>query len=195
MFWGIDRNEWLVLWSGVLGASISASVAATIAVLVLVRSNRHQQELVERQLVEHRREASISREKTAVADVVETANGFLAAAESGLDDIQSQTLAFRSASFRWQMEIDDLNLVLDLIQWANVLGDAAQGRYLAERVPEQKEEFNEWSGVLTESISTVFAFGLTWYRLPSERMAAIKNFKASRAAMEQRIKAISLRTE
>lgn len=47
MFWGIDRPEWFLLWSGILGSVISAGVAALVAASVLVRSNRHQRELAD----------------------------------------------------------------------------------------------------------------------------------------------------
>lgn len=47
MFWGIDRPEWFLLWSGILGAVVSAAVAAWVASRVLVRSNRHQSELAD----------------------------------------------------------------------------------------------------------------------------------------------------
>lgn len=60
MFLGIDRPEWFLLWSGVLGAVLSAGAAAWVAVRVLTRSNRHQRELAEEAAVQ---QALIAREQ------------------------------------------------------------------------------------------------------------------------------------
>ncbi|MFJ7748695.1 hypothetical protein ACIQXM_01915 [Arthrobacter sp. NPDC097144] len=185
--WGIQEGVWVQLWSGTVGAFLAAGVA----VFVLAWSNRHQQKLMDRQITEQRREAALSRESAATAGLVDAANGFLIAADSGRDEIQAQVLAFRSASFRWQMELDDLNLVIDLIGWANVFSSIATGKHTENLQFGESERSKEWAGELTGAIATVFAFSLSWYRMPDEREDAIKTLKESRKKIEKRIADLS----
>lgn len=188
--WGIEEDVWVQLWSGAIGAIPAALLAAWVAVSVLRRSNRYQQELVERQLAVQRQEAALSREKAATADVVAVANGFLSVLDEGPDAVQRQALAFRAACFRWQIEIEDLDLILDLVLWANVLADAANG-HLIEKVTPGSTIENEWRKALTASISSIFAFSLGWYRLPDDRLNTVAGLKKRRGELEEQIKALS----
>lgn len=85
MFWGLDRDAWIGLWSGVIGSIVAAGVGALVALMVVTLSNRHQSALAERallesrqqakaQLEEQRREAGKAREVAAVADFVAAAD-------------------------------------------------------------------------------------------------------------------------
>ena len=58
MLWGIDRDAWISVWSGALGAIpaavLAAAVAAWVAVTVLNRSNLHQRQQADKAAREQR---------------------------------------------------------------------------------------------------------------------------------------------
>ena len=190
MLWGIDRPEWLVLWSGVLGAVISASVAATIAVLVLQRSNRHQQLLVEQQQAMQRAEAALSRERLATADIMSAVGGFRTAAEASLDAIQEQGLAFHAAAFRWHIEVDGVDLVTALLPWSNVMSNAANRQYVA-KTKGDRETAKAWSDLLLEATARMLSFALVWHREPDTREVELKRLAENKNRMEAAMETLS----
>lgn len=64
MFMGIDRDAWISIWAGALGAIpaavISAAVAAWVAVRVLNRSNLQQQRLAARAVAHEKKRAAVA---------------------------------------------------------------------------------------------------------------------------------------
>lgn len=58
MFMGISEGDWLELWSGFIGALVSAVLAALVAVLVVWRTNKHQSGLAKSALAAQREDAA-----------------------------------------------------------------------------------------------------------------------------------------
>lgn len=58
MFMGIDVDGWMQLWNGVIGAALSAVLAALVAVFVVWRTNKHQSSLAETALAAQREDAA-----------------------------------------------------------------------------------------------------------------------------------------
>ncbi|MCC3276410.1 hypothetical protein LJ753_11065 [Arthrobacter sp. zg-Y20] len=179
MFMGIDRDAWISLWAGALGAVpaavMSAAVAAWVAVTVLNRSNAHQRliaadaateqarlskmqleeqkRLSEAQLAEQRDEAERVRRNQVMADLLGSANGFGVAAAVSPDAVDAQRVQFATHTYRWEMEIDDRNSNLELLAWANILWKPA--RYLAQLNEAPAETRSAWTRFLGE-VETAF---------------------------------------
>lgn len=178
MFWGIDREEWLVLWSGVLGAVISASVAATIAVLVLTRSNKHQ-----------RAEAALARERAATADIVAAATAFNTAIGKGADRLGGIHLEFTAAAFRWQMEAKGLDFTFTLLIWSTLFGEVVRKANTASAGSETRKA---WLALLAEAASIFILFCSDWHRLAAkERVKRVRALDKSRVELEARVAALA----
>jgi hypothetical protein len=58
MLWGISAADWLELWSGTIGALVSAVAAALVAWLVVRATNKHQGEIAKAALKAQREDAA-----------------------------------------------------------------------------------------------------------------------------------------
>ena len=154
MLWGIDRDAWIQLWAGLLGAIpaavLSAAVAAWVAVRVLERSNRHQKELAGQQLAEQRNEAGEVRRKVVMADLLGTTSGFTIAAEDGTSAVQAQVVLFETNAHRWSFEVGGRDHLMELLAWNELLWEPAYHLAAFQGVPGTTR--HEWSLFLNETI-------------------------------------------
>lgn len=120
-FGGIDEEVWVQLWSGTLGAVVSAAVAAWVAVAVLKRSNRKQQELVELQLQKQGLQAEQARRNAVLADLLTAANGFMTAAKVSPEAVEEQRLIFETHTYRWELEGRASDNRMEFFKWSAVL--------------------------------------------------------------------------
>lgn len=155
------QDEWLLqLWSGTIGAALSAVLAACVAVGVVWSANKTQRMLAEevkattanqfkeqldqnerhaaeqlalaqRQLVEQRNEASKAREFAAIADLVSlTAVGRDAQRDDAFFLQYEQSVL--AAIARWQLELDESSPMLTEIgEWKLFLVSLARESHLA----------------------------------------------------------------
>lgn len=96
MLWGIDRSEWIQLWSGGVGAFVAALIGGLAALLVVRLTNR-QQGL----------EASKGRQIAAIGELVVALDEMvrIVTGTSPQKDIEPSVNQLQSASARLQMEI------------------------------------------------------------------------------------------
>lgn len=160
-FWGISEGVWVQLWSGTLGAVVSAGVAAWVAVSVLKRSNRTQQDLVVLQLREQRREASEVREKAAVADTIAAAMGLAPACRESRDAVHRETALLRSALVRWRLELGSSKLGAELQRWESTLLGAATNHWV-ELTKGEIGDSDKSFAILSNLTATIAAVGLNW---------------------------------
>lgn len=125
MFMGLDRDVWISMWAGSLGAIpaavISAFVAARVAVTVLNRSTVHQQRLASEQLAEQRGEASRTRERAALADVIFAVEAVLMAAVNSPGGIDDRIAVVQSAMARWRIEVGLSPMQSEIMNWSVLL--------------------------------------------------------------------------
>lgn len=180
MFLGIDRPEWFLLWSGILGAVVSAAVAALVATVVLALSNRHQIKLSEEaaeeqrkivlmQLDEQRSEAARSREQTALAEVLIAVEGLTMEMRS-TEDVRAYVPTLNAAMARWRIELGGGAMEREVMRWPMLL------RRLALKVVFGKESGAGWAdefarlGSAIEQLSSVV---LAWQTADRERRAEL----------------------
>lgn len=184
---GLDGDDWLVLWSGLFAAVLSAGVAVT----VLLFSNQHQQKLVERQLAEQRLEASRARGRSATADFVGTISGFRTAADISVDAVEGQANAFFAAAYRWMLEMDAAPDVLEMLAWGNTLTTLASRAIVDKARAKNSETVDEFKRLelLDDAISELSAFGLRWNWTENDdvRRALWQRLKKERISLEERI--------
>lgn len=200
MLWGIDRDVWISIWSGGLGAIpaavISAVVAAWVAVKVLSRSNEHQQklaseaiaqqkELGERQLDEQRAEAARSREHAAVADVLTSVESLHVVNRSSLEAVSAQVSIFLAAMARWRVEMGKSPMEGELREWSVLLIGAVGGRVAAEELgDEEKEDAGEH---MTDVAAELINVALQWPSASAEtRVLMQKRLAEARARLARR---------
>ncbi|WP_341394049.1 hypothetical protein [Arthrobacter sp. G119Y2] len=189
--WGITEGVWVQLWSGTAGALVSAGVAALVAVVVLRRSNRHQQALVEEQLEVQRNESALAREKAAMTDLIGITNKFISyGVGTDPDLIRGTTVSFTAASFRWALETGDRNHASVLLSCASVLGGA--GVVVSMTKEEEAGEFEALHtavrSILNEMVRLVANFGLGWYLdPPSARSAALEGLQENAERLDQAV--------
>ena len=165
MLWGIDRDAWISVWAGALGAIpaavISAGVAAWVAVTVLNRSNMHQQRLAQDQLAEQRAEAARERERAALAEVIFAAESLFLAANDSAERIRELIPVLQSAMARWRIEEGHAPMQSELMGWSSLLVDAADGRLNAKASgsPEEEEAARER---LTDVAAEIVVVALIW---------------------------------
>jgi hypothetical protein len=210
---GISRGEWIQLWAGLLGAIpaavISAAVAALVAVMVLGRSNRHQHELSERalnvqrdlarlqlkdqkdlndaQLDEQRNEVAKAREKDAIAVVLAETYGFIEAANGSLRDVSQQLLSFRSAAFRWQLELDTTTPRPDLWMWASLLFQASLELVSSRQGAGGNED--EIFPIVSTGVVRLSEFALGWQSNPAARRTTVAAIEELRIDLEAKLAA------
>ena len=184
MLWE-DRDAWISVWAGALGAIpaavLSAAVAAWVAVTVLNRSNKHQKKIAEeaakeqarlsaiqleeqkqlsgRQLAEQRKEAAEVRRNQVMADLVSAANGFELVADKATDAIDAQRALFLTHAHRWTIETQDTKNGVELMLWANLLWTPA--RYLSQLTAAPAETRRAWRAFLGDVQNDFTSSGLT----------------------------------
>lgn len=181
--WGIEEGVWVQLWSGTVGAIVSAGVAALVAILVLTRSSRTQLDLVEKQLTEQRLEASRARARSATAEFVASVSDFRTAAIAGVDAVKNQSHEFVTAAYKWQLEMGTVDEILKLLAWDGTLVGLAL-RVQSDPEGHSDEEDRTWDAVLEEAISVLFAFGLSWNRDVDDRRAVANMLEQHRLRFE-----------
>lgn len=174
MLWGLDRDAWISIWAGTLGAVpaavISAAVAAWVAVTVLNRSNTHQrslaaegvahqEELAAQQLAEQRTEAGRVRAKDVMANLLGAANGFGLAAEKGPDVVDAQLQLFKTSAYRWEFEASDPEHLMELWKWGNVLWKPSW--HLAVVTDAPRSTRSDWNAFLNDATGTFTSVGMT----------------------------------
>lgn len=109
MFWGIDRDVWSLLWSGVLGSFVAAVVGGLVALFVVRLTNAHQTRLS--------REA---REKAAMAELEASATQFVLeyGRKTDTTPVMHQMLA---AAARWRIESANTELGDEIVEWPGFL--------------------------------------------------------------------------
>lgn len=193
--WGIDEGVWIQLWSGVLGAGVSAGVAALVAIFVLRRSNKHQQLLIEQQLATQRASEVRSREKSAMAEILSSTHGFLRAMNEGNDAIAFQSAEFMTNVFRWSLEAADGQQSADsrasttLRMFGNLLSDTASGvRKVVERDGWDSANRSPWGALFADTARAVTDFGMNWYSSESNSKAVLRRFMENADRLHKRMK-------
>lgn len=192
MYWGIDRAEWLLLWSGVLGAVVSAAVAALVATFVLVRSNKHQLKLsleaaetqravALKQLTEQRSEAARSREQAALAEVIVAVEQLVAMSPRPNGEVRSYSMAFKAAMARWRIELASSVMEVELRRWSRILTRKALGVSRAKESG-NSENFRAALNGLEVAASGLMSVVLAWPAADG----------AERAALQERLSALRL---
>lgn len=200
MFLGIDRDAWISIWAGGLGAIpaavISAAVAAWVAVKVLNRSNKHQQklaaeaiahqkELGERQLEEQRAEAARSREHAAVADVLTSVESLHFVNRSSLEAVSAQVSIFMAAIARWRVEMGKSPMERELREWSVLLIGAVGERTAAEELGDEEREGTREH--MTDVAAELINVALQWPSASAEtRVLMQKHLTEARARQERR---------
>ncbi|MDK1360299.1 hypothetical protein QNO00_08475 [Arthrobacter sp. zg-Y1219] len=202
-FWGIERDEWIELWAGLLGAVpaavLSAAVAALVAVFVLGRSNRHQQALVEEQLKVQRNEAALAGEKAAMADLIAITNRFVSyGVGTDPDLIRRATVSFTAASYRWALETGDRNHASVLLSCASVLGGA--GVVVSMTKEDSTGKFEDLHtavrSILNEMVRLVANFGLAWYLDPPiARSAALEGLQKDAERLDEGVHSLVMASD
>lgn len=123
---------WLLqLWSGTIGAAISAVAAAAVAILVVRLSSRHQSRLADLQLKEQRDEATRQRTIFAIADMLAAVNEFRTTARADVTDIWAVHHRSHSAALRWYVE--DRAAGTEAVAWAHHLLELASAVHSAQQ--------------------------------------------------------------
>lgn len=193
--WGIKEDVWVQLWSGTVGAMVSAGVAALVAIFVLRRSNKHQQLLIEQQIATQRAAEVRSREKSAMAEILSATHGFLRAMNEGEDAIAFQSAEFMTNVFRWSLEAADGNQSADsrasttLRTFGNLLSDTASGtRKVVERDGWDGANRSPWGALFADTARAVTDFGMNWYSSESNSKAALRRFVGNADRLNKRMK-------
>lgn len=165
MLWGIDRDAWISIWAGALGAIpaavLAAAVAAWVAVSVLNRSNRHQQGLVEKQVSEQRRLAVVEREMSAMAELLASASKFTYLPYDATQaEVMEQIAGFRAAAYRWALETREMKFLGELERSSQIL---AVGSLNAIRAPVNSSRHLLCISAVQRMVTSLTEFGLEWY--------------------------------
>lgn len=170
--WGIEESVWVQLWSGTVGAIVSAGMAALVAVMVLTRSNTHQRKLAaealahqkalgEQQLAEQRAEAARVREQAAIAEVIIAAEQFMHVSRESTEELTRHLVVFQSAVARWRVELGPGSpLTGELMNWITVLFVAACDRHAID--PDDKEKTAAAFDTLARAITSFSTLALGW---------------------------------
>lgn len=127
------------IWSGVIGAGVSAGVSVVVALLVVTRTNAHQSTLAEtarklqrerddealeiqragmqERLDEQRQEADRLRMMDIRADVISAAAHMVEVASVDLQAVEAAAPHLGKALTRWRVETEDAALVEELSYW------------------------------------------------------------------------------
>lgn len=120
MFWGIDRPEWVQLWSGTVGAFLAALIGGLVALAVVRLTNRSQARL-----------AAEAREKAAIADLVAGSDRFLTEYRAGFTSIEPLAHLVEAAGVRWRMELSHEGMKAEIFRWPAILRNRARRAYEA----------------------------------------------------------------
>lgn len=180
MCWGLDKEMWVTLLAGTIGGIPAALLAALVAMAVLKRSNRKQQELVELQLRKARQEASEVRERAAVADTVSSAMGLLTASMESREEVKREVSSLRSALVRWQLELGKGSLTRELDRWEPLLIRAAYNS-LDEHGKGDSGKAEKALVILANMVAALSTIALDWQEADeSARDDAVKKSADSR---------------
>ena len=172
MFWGIDRDMWITLWAGAVGGIPAAVLAALVAMAVLRRSNRKQQELVELQLKQQRREAALVREKAAIADLISSAMGLVPASRESPEAIHRVMSVFRSAAVRWQLELGSGEMRRELHRWESLLFGAAFN-HNTELKRGHWGDSDKAFQIINQLTSALSSVAMNWHELDESSLAGL----------------------
>lgn len=187
MFWGIDRDAWISIWAGALGAIpaavISSAVAALVAVLVLTHSNASQRALAQRQLAEQRAEGARSREHAAVADVLASVESLIVVSRSSPEAVPAQVSIFLAAIARWRVEMGKSPMERELREWSLVLIGAVGERVAAAGLGDaEREDAGEH---ITDVAAEIINVALQWPSASTEtRVLMQTHLTKARARLE-----------
>jgi len=98
------------LWSGVYGAIIGALFSASIAMVIVWRTNKAQKALAADQLAEQRRETARTRRIEAIADLAAISMALQEAHRSGEEAITEASLRAHAAIVRWRISGGDAEM-------------------------------------------------------------------------------------
>lgn len=165
MLWGLDRDAWISIWSGTLGAIpaavLAAGAAAWVAVMVLSRSNKHQQDLVEQQLSAQRTSVALEREMSAMAEVLAAASKFTYLPyDASRADAMEQIAGFRAAVYRWALETQEMKFLGELERSSQIL---AVGTLRAIGLPTDSSWYLICVSTVQRMVDGLTEFGLEWY--------------------------------
>lgn len=181
--WGIKEDVWIQLWSGTVGAIVSAGVAALVAVLVLTSSNAHQRKLAAeaarkqeetanrqldeqyalaaQQLAEQRFEAKRVREQAALAEVISTAESLVIFATQSSEVVRSHTPVVQSAMARWRIELGVSPMEQEVRKWSSFLVITAHDLAFVARRDDMGAEYDSWKA-LNDAVRQLTTVALAW---------------------------------
>lgn len=182
--WGIQEGVWVQLWSGTVGAIVSAGVAALVAVLVLTRSNAHQQklaaegmarqkELAEHQLAEQREEAGRVRERAALSEVVFATEWLFVVIDAPTDEIDRHFPVLLAAMARWRIELGLGPMQQVVAKLSGLLMLVASDKAAAERAG-MGDAAAAAKQQLLEAVGELTAVALEWPGSNVEQRAALQ---------------------
>lgn len=111
MFWGLSEAWWMQIWSGVIGAAITAGISIFVAIIVVKRTNSHQSILSNRALAEQRKGDAEALEEQRARDAA-ALDVQRAALQEQLEQQRAETARLRMMDVRADI-VADANHVLD----------------------------------------------------------------------------------
>lgn len=181
--WGIKEDVWVQLWSGTVGAIVSAGVAALVAVLVLTSSNAHQRKLAAeaarkqektairqldeqyalaaQQLAEQRFEARRVREQAALAEIISTAESLVIFATQSSAAVRSHTPLVQTAMARWRIELGASPMEREVREWSRFLASTAHDLAFVAQRNDIGAQYDSWTA-LNDAVRQLTTVALDW---------------------------------
>ncbi|WP_440102441.1 hypothetical protein [Glutamicibacter mishrai] len=192
MLWGLPPETWLELWSGAIGAFVSAIAAALVAWGVVSATNKHQSTLSDKALREQRKQARRSLQaqqdldrdnaaRQAMARYISNALELVSLAESRTpDELRSIGVRLQVAATEIRILGNEFNKMGDVLlrMSRSIRGLAA--RELASRdgkVPEFNERMRHELNLIVSEASALIP--VWWNEEPDDQDHTISRFESA----------------
>lgn len=121
MFWGIDQQDWMQLWSGAIGSFVAAIIGGLVAWMVVKLTHSRQKQLVEAQ----RRDAADDRERRIIGELLVAAHDMLDALWEGADALEKVRQRMSATINVWKIDQGPPGLLAVLPGWPHWILNAA----------------------------------------------------------------------
>ena len=169
MFWGLDGNQWLQLWSGTAGAFVAAVIGGLVALVVVNLANRHQSRISAHQLRQQAADASRSRETRVIADLIVACHDMLAAvlvSDAELEAVRRRVYAFLVT---WKLESSDPSLFKVVMGWPHWIMNAGNN---ARQSPKSEQRV-KWHADFRERVGKFATAVEAWPNATADERDAI----------------------
>ncbi|WP_104174857.1 hypothetical protein [Arthrobacter sp. Y81] len=176
MFWGLNGDQWLQLWSGTVGAFVAAVIGGVVALVVVNLANRHQSRISAHQLRQQAADVSRSRENQVIADLVVACHDMRAAVLVSDAELEAVRRRMHACLVTGKLESSDPTPFKVIMGWPHWIMNAGNN---ARQSPKSEQRV-KWHSDFLERVGKFARAVEAWPNAtPDERTAIVEELRLS----------------